>query len=70
MAGMDTNPVKDLILKIKKFFNTKIEENLKSEKEIEKFRQNKAIEVTVHGNTAEIISIVGLEQKFLKRGVK
>ena len=41
---------------------------LKSEKEIQEFRENKAIEVMVHGNTTEMISLEGFEEKFKKRG--
>ena len=65
---MDTSGVQSLVTQIDSFLKKKITKNARSQENIETFRQNNAIEVTVHGDTTEMVNIAWLEEKFKNEG--
>ena len=65
---MDTSGVVSLVSEIDSFLKKKIIKNARSQENIETFRQNNAIEVTVHGDTTKMVNIAWLEEKFKSEG--
>ena len=64
---MDTQAVQGKINLIDKFLGKQMLENQTNEATIKKIREEKVIEVTVHGTATEKINIEGLEKKFQKQ---
>ena len=65
---MNTRGVQSLICQINSFLKKKITKNERSQEEIETFRQKNVIELTVHGDTTEMVNIILLEEKFKNEG--
>ena len=65
---METQGIKELVGQINKFLGKQMKENLNNGERIKKIREDKVIEVTVHGQTTRKVSIEGLEDTFRKQG--
>ena len=61
---METQGIKELVGQINKFLGKQMKENLNNGERIKKIREDKVIEVTVHGQTTRKVSIEGLEDTF------
>ena len=67
---MDTKGVQELVVQIDKFLEHPMINNLKDEETIRKIREDKVVEVTVHGSSTEKVSLEWLEEKFKKEGLR
>ena len=65
---MDTKGVQELVVQIDKFLEHPMINNLKDEETIRKIREDKVVEVTVHGSSTERSALSGWRKSLRKKG--
>ena len=69
-TAMATANIQPLVLTIDSFLAKRMIPNNKTEEEIKAMRETECIEVTVHGQDTEKVSIEGLEDRFQQQSVR